>query len=59
MRRASTSAFLRTDDATARMLIIGMWIGLWKKSARRPVRAPAKFPVVENRVRIATVEVTR
>ncbi|MBL8620480.1 MAG: sulfatase [Myxococcales bacterium] len=37
----------------------GMWIGLWRKAARQPVRAPAGVPVVDNRVKVATVRVVR
>jgi arylsulfatase A-like enzyme len=35
----------------------GVWIGLWRKQARRPVTAPARFPVTDDRVRVATIEV--
>jgi len=36
-----------------------MWIGLWRKAARQPVRAPAGVAVVDNRVKVATVRVVR
>jgi hypothetical protein len=37
----------------------GVWTGLWRKQARRPVKAPASVKVVENRVRATQVEVVR
>jgi hypothetical protein len=37
----------------------GLWMGLWRKQARRPVKAPGQFKVVDNRVRAASVEVVR
>jgi len=37
----------------------GVWIGLWRKNARRPVTAAARFPVAENRVRVTAIEVVR
>jgi arylsulfatase A-like enzyme len=54
--RYTTSA---TIPATAPPGTYGMWIGLWRKQARRPVKAPAQFKVVENRVRAASIEVVR
>ena len=39
--------------------VYGMWIGLWRKNDRRPVKAPARFAVVQNRVRAAQIEVVR
>ena len=36
-----------------------MWIGLWRKAARQPVRAPAGVAVVDNRVKVATIRVVR
>ncbi len=35
----------------------GLWAGLWRKQARRPITAPARFPVTQDRVRIASIEV--
>ncbi len=37
----------------------GVWIGLWRKNARRPVRAPARFQVVQDRVRATQIEVVK
>jgi choline-sulfatase len=35
----------------------GLWTGLWRKNARRPVKAPRGVQLVENRVRAAQLEV--
>ncbi|HUQ05200.1 MAG TPA: sulfatase [Kofleriaceae bacterium] len=37
----------------------GLWTGLWRKNARRPVKAPQGVQIVENRVRAAQIEVVR
>lgn len=37
-----------------------MWIGLWRKAARQPVRARQQgVAVVDNRVKVATIRVVR
>lgn len=37
----------------------GLWMGVWRKSARRPVHAPERFRVVDDRVRAAAIQVIR
>lgn len=37
----------------------GLWTGLWRGNDRRPVTAPARFRVKDNRVEAATVKVVR
>jgi len=48
-----------TVPPTASPGTYGLWTGLWRKQARRPVTAPAAFKVTENRVRAAQLEVVR
>ncbi len=48
-----------TVPRTAAPGTYGMWIGIWKKQARRRVKAPGRFKVVEDRVRATSLEVVR
>ena len=37
----------------------GLWTGMWRKQARRPIKAPPGVPVAQDRVRASSVEVVR
>jgi hypothetical protein len=55
LRYTITSTAPRTAGAGT----YGVWIGLWRKSARRPIKAPARFQVVQDRVRATQLEVVK